>query len=189
MNNGGLYVGTERRLAGMSLFERVLLFSVIWLFVCASSAIPSYILAHSEGYDTGAMALGVLCFVAVYTAACCTDTFDRRWSNDPVFRRTTLAGYLLRAISGAIFPLGVMIDMMPGALATDLVRNAGFERHGFADTFLTTLLQGCFLNAILAVFMLVLYVVQVPFARDQRQPRGFMVVPTPPASDSRPPGH
>jgi hypothetical protein len=153
------------------------MWTAVWLGICSLAALPSFMIAAGEGYDAAGMSLGVLVFVVVYVAVSCTDNVTRRWTADRAFRTTAIVGYSLRLILGLVFPLGVMVDIWPGALAVELVGSLPLAPRGFLAALLTTLVQGCFLNLILAVFMSVLYVIMKSFMRSTTEARGFMVLP------------
>jgi hypothetical protein len=161
----------------MSMPARIALLTVIWSAICGLTAIPSFILAREERFDPGGMVAGILLFVIAYVIIGCTDSFDRRFSQDLQFRRSIYAGYLLRALSGAIFPVGACLDMIPGIISVEIVGTLGIPRSDFFSALATTIVQGCFLNALLTVFMVFIYAIQKPFAKRQEQARGFAVLP------------
>jgi hypothetical protein len=164
----------------------------LWTIVCGISAAPSFALA-SDRFNDAAMVVGVCLFIAAYTAVTGT-SFFQRLRRLPFVRRTLYIGYgarlalsllhgtaFLVAWSGApSWWLFALVDVWPGVLSIELVQNLfGREPETFVGTLLTTLIQGTLLNAIVLVFMLVVYGLQRMFLTPPpvEAPHGFDVVP------------
>ena len=76
-----------------------------------------------------------------------------------------------------LFPLGMGADLFPGMLAVETVKSyLGLDPHSFEGTLATTVVQGTFLNVILAVFMYQVYWFQRLFMKPPEAPQGFEVV-------------
>ena len=149
----------------------------VWLLVCSAAAVPSFYVASESKYDRGAMVVGVLCFVFLYTAVSGTRAFAERYARDAALRRTMYLGYGIRCGLALAFPISWVVDMIPGMFSTRLVSSTGLPPEGFAATFLTTLVQGVLLNLILAFFMAVAYPIIRAVMRRPTESRGFAVVP------------
>lgn len=132
--------------------------AALWTFLCATSALPSFLWAHQE-YSRSAMLVGVVAFILLYTVTTSTQTFHR-FSRRAFVRRTLYIGYTIRFVLSALFPLGMALDLLPGLLSIEIVESHLGKSHGFVHTLLITLLQGTFLNIILGVFMVLVYAVQ-----------------------------
>ncbi len=131
---------------------------VLWTLVCGVSAAPSYIWASTE-FNRPAMVCGVAVYILLYTAVSMTATVARLETR-PFVRRTLRIGYITRLVISIVFPVGMAVDLFPGLLSYTLVGAFLGERRDFAFTFLTTLVQGVFVNIVLGVYMLIVYGVQ-----------------------------
>jgi hypothetical protein len=158
---------------------------LLWTFICGVSAGPSFFVAHRD-FDRAAMVLGVALFIAGYTATTSTAAFER-FHNRPFVRRTFYIGYGARLLLSLAFPLAlvappisvvIFTDVMPGVLSFNAVKALGVKPESFPGTLLTTMVQGALLNAIVIVFMLLVYAVQRTTMKPppERSPRGFDVV-------------
>ena len=159
----------------------------VWLLVCSAAAAPSFYIAAENGFDRGAMVVGVLCFAFLYTAASGTRAFAGRYARDAALRTTMYLGYGIRCGLALAFPVSWMVDMVPGMISTGLIGSTELPPKAFAATLLTTLVQGVLLNLILAFFMAVAYPIVRAFMRRPTESRGFAVIPlaaTPPAPPS-----
>jgi hypothetical protein len=105
----------------------------------------------------------VVAFAIAYTI------FDSRLlrtalSNNPPLKRAAFIGFGIRLTVSAIFPLGMMTDVIPGMLSVAIVhaawRHASGPELGYIGTIVaTTLVQGVLLNVILWSGILVIYCV------------------------------
>lgn len=131
---------------------------VLWTLVCGISATPSYIWASAE-FNRPAMACGVAVYILLYTAVSMTPTVARLEMR-PFVRRTLRIGYITRLVISIVFPVGMAVDLFPGLLSYSLVGAFLGEQRDFVFTFLTTLVQGVFVNIVLGIYMLLVYGVQ-----------------------------
>lgn len=159
---------------------------LLWTAVCVVSAAPSFVIAAHQ-YHQGAMALGVVVFILIYTGLTSTAAFER-FHRRPFVRRTLYIGYGTRMAISIIFPIAMFPDIVAGTLSISIVREIfRLEPSTFAGTFLTTCVSGTILNVMVLALMLVVYALQralLPLPRDE-QPRGFAVV-MPVQSDDQP---
>ncbi len=158
------------RAAGLTA-EKVVRRFLLWAVLCSVCAAPSFIWAASQ-YDVAAMLVGVFLFVVLYTVATCTPHFERL-RDRPFVRRTLHIGYGTRLGLSIVFPLGMALDLIPGALSARIVDSLVVNETGFAGTLLTTVIQGAFLNAILGVFMLIVFGLQRAFMKPPKPPEGI----------------
>ena len=131
---------------------------LLWTVVCCVSAAPSFVWAH-EGFSRPAMVFGVALFVAAYTGFTSTEAFERLHRR-PFVRRTLYIGYGTRLVLSLAFPIGMGVDLIPGLMSIRVVELVGMEPRSFAGTLAITIVQGGLLNAIIGVFMLVVYSIQ-----------------------------
>lgn len=144
-----------------SLLSRFLL----WTVVCSLSAGPSFIFAHRK-FDELGMLAGIACFIFVYTVVSGSFRIER-FLRDPFAKRTIKIGYVSRIVLSFLFfvpPLSIL-DLYPGMLAIQITKRLPFDQHGFQGTFITTMIQGVFLNILLFLFMAVVYGVQWAFLK------------------------
>ncbi|MGB0597186.1 MAG: hypothetical protein ACPGLY_10880 [Rubripirellula sp.] len=135
--------------------------AVRWIVVCGISAVPSFFLGFlvTEGQIAG-MLLGILTFAVGYTL------LDFKTASLPI-RQKRMVRRILRIVYGTrigitvIFPIGFWVDTLCGFLSLSLLNfvTDSFESVGadgsemtFGMTFVTTLVQGCTLNAVLLVY-------------------------------------
>ena len=149
---------------------------VLWTVICCVSAAPSFAIAY-QTYNRAAMVVGVGMFIVIYTALTSTPAFER-FNRRPFVRRTLYIGYGLRLLLSIAYPVGVFVDIWPGVLSIGLVERMGMRPQSFEGTFAITCIQGAWLNAIIFVFMLVIYVLQRAFMKPPVEvvPVGFDVV-------------
>jgi len=145
--------------------------SMLWTVICCISALPSFVWAEMSSpvdFDLGAIITGILIVIAIYTLATGTQ-FVLRLQARPRAARALRIGYLFRLFLSALFPLGMGVDLIPGALSVALVDHVlggaidQSARAGSSAPFLVTLaitlVQGLFLNLIGFVFMGLVYLV------------------------------
>ncbi|RCS44613.1 hypothetical protein DTL42_16945 [Bremerella cremea] len=138
--------------------------AIRWFLICGISAAPSWIIAAEATWPSQAgMATGVLIFMVGYTLV------DVSTRNHPLRQRSdvkiTLAvTYGTRIAISLLFPVGFFVDIMCGVFAvsvTGFLFHANFDIDapivGFFQTLVTTLIQGCLLNGVLAVYGLLIY--------------------------------
>ncbi len=167
---------------------------ILWSFICGISAVPSF-LWGLEDFSVSAMLLGVIIFAAALSLISMSGRF-RNFLERPFLRRTFRAGFVMRLLTSAIVPLGVMVDLWPGLLATNVVQTAyqvigiQFEESGFLATLLITLLQGFNLNVLVLVVIFLLWLPQrlfltwQPPSQSQCKSCGYEL-----QTDHLPPGH
>lgn len=141
-----------------------------WTLICTLSAAPSFFwgcMMHPHPMQLGAMLLGVATYIVAYTAVDCSEW--RQWVvSDRFRRRTVLIGYGTRLLISIIFPIGIVIDMMLGTVAVSLIQRSGIsgpagvpaDQAALGVVYLTTLLQGALLNALLFAYMVCVWSVQ-----------------------------
>jgi len=138
-----------------------------WLLICAVSAAPSFFWGCALQRDMGhilGMIAGILVFVVAYTAAECTPYYHQIISL-PHVHRTALIGYGTRILISLIFPVGLFIDMLVGSVSLSIAEAflglpsqlGALPTDAFFSFFLTTLVQGLLLNALLFGYMAGVY--------------------------------
>ncbi len=150
--------------------------AIRWLIVCSISAVPSFFfgLAVTNG-QIAAMVLGILIFAIGYTLLD-FGTAEWRFRRNPVTRRTMKITYGTRIAISIIFPVGAAIDLCCGVLSvglTEMITGGGLrlaERDSGAGTFasflatvFTTIVQGLVMNAVMAVYALIVHAIQLAF--------------------------
>ena len=145
-----------------------------WLFVCAVSATPSFIIAYGIDESDGstkvlAMLCAILIFVLGYTIAEKTK-YAQALLNKSMVRTTAWIGYGTRILMTVIFPVGFTADMITGMFAISisgaLTGWSESDLHGdsnqvFAWYFLTTIIQGILLNIVLFGYMLFVWLIAI----------------------------
>ena len=134
-----------------------------WSLICGISAIPSWILANGTSPEivTG-MATGIFIFVIGYTI------LDVATRKHPLRQKrevkTTLTiTYGTRMAISILFPVGFFVDIFCGIFAVGatefLYETVSLEEagRGFTSTLITTLIQGCLLNLVLAGYGILVY--------------------------------
>ena len=140
--------------------------SLRWLLICSVSAAPSFLFGLGL---TGGRAAGMVCGVAVFVVG--YTLLDFRTAGHPirgdrVVRRTLRIAYGTRILFSVLFPVALYLDGMCGIVAIALIRAVtGFDITvsdpiGFGAAFITTLVQGGVLNAVLAAYALVVHLLQ-----------------------------
>jgi hypothetical protein len=131
--------------------------------VCGIAALPSFFwgFAMTGGEITG-MLLGIFLFAVGYTL------IDFRTAAWPIrqkktIRRTLRFTYGTRIAISVLFPVGGYLDAICGIFSLGLISSVfgeSIERldgMGFRLTLLTTIVQGCLLNIVLAVYGLLVF--------------------------------
>lgn len=144
-------VSERPRTGGLDLVRRFLL----WTFVCWVSAGPSVFIAAHEWNPWGIVA-GVFAYVVLYTYIGGTE-FVRRLRDDPAIDTTLWIGYGTRMVVSVIFPVSMVIDIGTGFLSVGLSECLWGKSRDFAATFGTTLVDGACMNALLGLYMLVVF--------------------------------
>lgn len=134
--------------------------AVRWFVVCGISAVPSFFFGFlvTSGQIAG-MLLGIFLFAVGYTL------IDHSTANWPLrqkrlIRRTLRFTYGTRIAISIIFPVGMYLDLLCGAVSMGIVNSVfvdGMEfgsdsQMTFFSTLFTTLVQGCVLNVVLAIY-------------------------------------
>jgi len=87
-----------------------------WTLVCVIAALPSFFLGldFTRGRYLGMIA-GIATFISIYVAA---DLCTRHWPirREPAIRRTLVFVYVSRIVVSIIFPVGIYLDQMTGAV-------------------------------------------------------------------------
>ena len=140
---------------------------LIWSTVCILSAAPSYyfgaLLAGGQPEAVAAMAVGVLVFILLYTAAASTD-FAQRLKQQPFVARTIKIGYGIRiaqSLLSIVTPL-TFVDIICGGISLRIVGVTArpTTTTEFTDFLLATLIQGVLLNLIIAPQLAIIYGIQ-----------------------------
>ncbi len=127
---------------------------VIWLAIATVSSAPSFFLAVISGHNTTsaylAMTIGIFCFALLLAVISASKVFRMRLER-PFVRRSVQIGFGLRVLASlVVFPIGFILDMMPGIVTVQIGEFASMVSElppqGFVITLFETLLQGCFLN-------------------------------------------
>ena len=146
--------------------------------LCTAAAVPSFVIAAKLGYDPAGMLLGVALYVLLYTAGTGTHRFARAFRQSTAIRWTLYAGYglrLLLLVVGIAVPVLFAADVFPGTVSVkfvDRLSNAcALDRRGFAASFLTTVVQGALLNAMLTAVMCLLFPFIWSITPDKPKPR------------------
>lgn len=148
-----------------------------WSAICVVSAVPSFFWGctlHNQVQHILAMLAGIAVFVVAYTCAELSKWY-RKLATLPGVKLTLLVGYATRIVVSLIFPLGATVDVFTGMISVSLVSGPGAEPVGqleeasFLTVFLTTLVQGVLLNAVLFTYMAVIHGMQRLFVVASRQ--------------------
>ena len=102
------------------------------------------------------MIAGVAVFIALYTWVTGTPLAGRLLRNGHL-RLTFRIGYGTRIGMSIIFPIAIYTDMFTGIFAVGLTGLDIEANEPFLPILMTTLVQGCFLNALLASYMSIVY--------------------------------
>lgn len=158
---------------------------MLWTLLCGLSAAPSYIIAFPT-FNHAAMFTGIALFIVLYTITTSTPAF-LRFRERPFVRRTLYIGYGTRILIAVVFPLGIAVDLIPGAISIGIVGEffpGPFVGHGpgsartFLPTLLITIVQGTLLNILLSVYMAIIWYVQKRFCKEPAEhAHGFPVEP------------
>lgn len=139
--------------------------AIRWFLICGISAIPSWVIA--SGHTTaviGGMATGVLMFAVGYTFL---DVWTRRHPlrQRPDVKTTLAITYGTRIAISLLFPIGFFVDIFCGIFAVSITAfffqaaDLDIAQMEFTSTLVTTLIQGCLLNVVLAGYGLLVYAV------------------------------
>jgi len=137
--------------------------AIRWFLICGISAIPSWVLAPGETTAFyGGMATGVLIFAVGYTFL---DVRTRKHPlrQKPEIKMTLAITYGTRIAISLLFPVGFFVDIWCGIVALSATglffQSIAIEpaEMQFTHALLTTLIQGVLLNAVLAVYGLIVY--------------------------------
>jgi hypothetical protein len=131
----------------------------LWTVVCAISAGPSAAWSL-VGFDPRGTVCGIAAFIVFYTVLTGTEWFGRLLRK-PYVKRTLYIGFGTRIGASLVFPLGLVCDVCPGALAIELVSTGPVpapQPVDFNRTLAITLLDGLFLNALVWIFAGIVYV-------------------------------
>ena len=157
-----------------------------WCLICGVCAIPSFSLGMFLGSDltrVSAMVAGTVCFGVIYGAVDVLHGRKIANSNSRLSKALRI-GFITRMGVSIIFPIGMLIDLFPGMVSLAAVQFLfgqslmTFEPIElpptpavvFASVFVATLIQGLFMNVILAAYVAVLYrLTRAPPARVSRE--------------------
>jgi hypothetical protein len=137
----------------------------LWTAICGVTAIPSFIWACNvvdDAWRVHAMSLGILLFAVAYTLLD-LQILRSGCGRDPLLKRAVFTGFALRLTASAIFPLGMIVDVLPGMLSVVLVQavwpgsSVAQQNMPAPMIFVVTLVQGVLLSTILWCCILMLY--------------------------------
>jgi len=151
----------------------------MWTVICSISAAPSFFMAlmdYREPQQVVAMVAGIFCFILAYAAFGSTP-LAKQFRQSPRVRRTVAIGYgtrmVISLLSAGFFlgmPFPVVMDLYCGAISLGVIKSYGFYEGEPLGIFLTTLLQGGFLNVVLFVYMLLVFMILIPFVPSAPKP-------------------
>ncbi|WDI40858.1 hypothetical protein [Bremerella sp. P1] len=139
--------------------------AIRWSLICGISAIPSWVIAASATMAAiSGMTTGVIIFAIGYTFL---DVWTRKHPlrQKPEVKTTLRITYGTRIAISLLFPVGFFVDLWCGIIALTLTslffKTGDFDvsKMEFTSTLMTTLIQGCLLNIVLAGFGLVVYAI------------------------------
>lgn len=142
----------------MILTDRLLRNFLLWTVICTVSAAPSLFFAL-EAYHLTGMPAGIATYILAYTIIAST-VFAERLARRPFVRRTLWIGYVTRIVMSFLFPIGGIIDMFTGVLSLELTGSILSVKGSVAFAYVATLIQGAQLNAMLMVYMALVYGIQ-----------------------------
>lgn len=136
-----------------------------WIAVCLCSAVPSFLFGFmSTGGEIWAMLTGIAIFAVGYTTLD-YQTAGHPWRRKTLIRKTLRVAYGTRVAISILIPIGAYLDVICGIVshsiagafidiaALESVDSAGIGSGiGFWAALLLTLIQGCVLNVVLAVY-------------------------------------
>jgi hypothetical protein len=139
-----------------------------WTLICGLSAAPSFfwggVVGNMQVLQIIAMICGICTFIVGYTLAEYT-RFAQDLNSQPLVRRTLRIGYGTRIAISILFPVGLFLDMYVGVLSIQTtgllfsinIGQSQADFFTFLGFYLTTLIQGVYLNVLLVCYMLVVY--------------------------------
>lgn len=156
---------------------------VRWLLICYGCAIPSFlwgVMVGSKQVHVEAMLSGIFCFVVAYAIAEANEAVYQ-FRLLPHVNATLKVGFGLRLLISLLFPVGMFFDLWLGMVSVstcerllgrgpDPVNVNSGPPEDFAAFFVTTIIQGLLINAVLVAFMLVVYGAKRMFSRPQPMP-------------------
>ncbi|HEX8913919.1 MAG TPA: hypothetical protein VF796_16340 [Humisphaera sp.] len=166
--------------------RRVAALLLLWTGVCGAAAAPSFYIASDVGYRKGGMVAGIALFVLAYTIVTSRDAFVARWRRERALRVACYVGYGLRTVLGLALPVGMIIDLFPGLVSTEVARWIGMGGTTFFPTLATTVIHGVLLNVIVGTVVGLLFGVLRPALRPEDSAQGFPVLPLTPEPWPRP---
>lgn len=140
---------------------------VRWFAVCTISAVPSFVVGVGLATNQiAAMLIGIALFIVGYTLLdyATADTKPRR---DPRVSRTLKIAYGTRIAISIIFPIAFFLDMFCGMVSMTVTQSVMLldqtesGEMGFFATLLTTIVQGFVLNAVIAVYAMLVHIIQL----------------------------
>jgi hypothetical protein len=140
-----------------------------WSLVCGIAALPSFFLGldFTRGRYLG-MIGGIATFISLYVA---TDLCTRFWPirRKLVVRRTLVFVYVSRIVVSVVFPVGLFVDLMTGAVMLSFTEDTREifapvttqspinELAAFWVTYRMTVIQATLMNIVLAVWGLLTF--------------------------------
>jgi hypothetical protein len=139
---------------------------VRWFVVCTISAVPSFVVGVGLATNQiAAMLLGIAMFIVGYTVLDYATAETKVRRNTRVSRTLKIA-YGTRIAISIIFPIAMFLDMICGMVSLTLTQSLllfdQFEQGqmGFWATLITTIVQGFVLNAVIAVYAILIHLIQ-----------------------------
>lgn len=157
---------------------------VIWITICVVAALPSLFLGSFvvDGHPAGMLGMftGIALWTVAYALAGSTP-FAARLERKPFVKRSIRIGYGIRIAQSllVLVPPVIAVDMLLGMLSIGATKffMGGFDpSHGYGQgsapgslvylyALIATLVQGLFLNIIMAVLLGVIYGIQRKFCK------------------------
>lgn len=130
----------------------------VWTLLCGGCAAPSIFMAILIGSDPLALIIISVGYVAAYVFLTGTEFWRSLWQRDGV-RNAIIAGLSLRILCSIIFPVGMLIDMIPGVVIAALLHVDPIEGPKLtpSETFAIGILHGIAINLILWLGIAMLY--------------------------------
>ena len=146
--------------------------SLRWFIVCGISCVPSFVFGLSI---TSSPVLGMLTGVLIFTLAYTLldySTANLNFRNNREVSLTLKIAYGTRIVISIIFPIASFLDLLCGMVSvstsSQLFGSEVMATQSFFGAVITTLIQGCLMNIVLAVYALLVHIVQLLVVRVSR---------------------
>lgn len=138
--------------------------AVRWFTICGISSVPSFCAGFAiASSPTIGMVAGIVVFALCYTALD-RATVETTFRRNRMVSRTLKFTYGTRVAITVVFPVGFSLDLYCGIVSTSATRLLfGSEEvalESIFGAFVTTLIQGCVLNFVLAIYAVGIFLAQ-----------------------------